>query len=115
MGNTHEYLRVKMGESQIWENQQEKLLGVLIDKNLNFNEHLSVICNKVSSKVNALARIVKLNPLDRKRILMTVFIESQFSYCLLIWMFCSRKMNRRIHERAPRLVYDDYVSSFDEL
>ena len=33
-------------------------------------------------------------------------------------MFCSRKLNRRInyiHERAIRLVYDDYTSTFEEL
>ena len=33
-------------------------------------------------------------------------------------MFCSMKMNRKINhieERALRLVYDDYLSSFDEL
>ena len=49
---------------------------------------------------------------------MRVFIESQFSYCPLLWMFCSRRINRRInytHERALRLVYDDYISSFEDL
>ena len=49
---------------------------------------------------------------------MRSFIESQFSYCPLIWMFCSRKMNRKInhiHERALRLVYDDYMTPFEEL
>ena len=49
---------------------------------------------------------------------MKAFIESQFSYCPLIWMFCSRKMNRKInyiHERALRLVYDDYTTSFNDL
>ena len=33
-------------------------------------------------------------------------------------MFCSRKMNRKInhiHERALRLVYDDYLASFQDL
>ena len=48
MGNTPEYLWVKVGKSRIWESQQEKLLGVIIDKNLNFNEHLSVICHCIS-------------------------------------------------------------------
>ena len=50
--------------------------------------------------------------------LLKTFIESQFSYCPLIWMFCSIKMNRKInhiHERALRLVYNDYTSSFGEL
>ena len=66
----------------------------------------------------ALARMVKILPFDKKRLLLKSFIESQFSYCPLIWMFCSRKMNAKInhiHERALRLVYDDYVTSFENL
>ena len=46
------------------------------------------------------------------------FVESQFKYCPLTWMFHSRKSNNkinRIHERALRIVYDDYTSSFEEL
>ena len=50
---------------------------------------------------------------------MNAFIEPQFSYCPLIWMFChSRRLNKRInhiHERGLRIVYEDYVSSFAEL
>ena len=49
---------------------------------------------------------------------MKAFVESQFSHCPLVWMFCSRKMNRKInhiHERALRLVYNDYNLSFEEL
>ena len=110
-GNTPEYLWAKIGEHVIWESPQEKLLGLTIDKNLNFEAHLSNVCKKASVKVTALARLVKLVPFERKRLLMKSFIESQFSYCPLIWMFCSRKMNQKInhiHERALRLGYQDY-------
>ena len=47
-----------------------------------------------------------------------MFIESQFSYCPLVWMFCSKKMNKkinRLHERALRMVYNNYSSTFEEL
>ena len=116
--NTNEHLWVKVGDAMIWESQNEKLLGLTIDKNLKFNIHLANICKKASQKVSALSRVAKILPLHRKRELLKAFIESQFSYCPLIWMFCSRKMNRKInhiHERALRLVYDDYISSFKEL
>ena len=46
------------------------------------------------------------------------FIESQFSYCPLIWMFHSRTLNNkinRLHEKALRIVYEDYKSKLDEL
>ena len=116
--NTNEHLWLKVGNVKIWESSEEKLLGVTIDKDLKFNSHLSNLCNKVSQKVSALARVAKLLPFYRKRILLKTFIESQFSYCPLIWMFCSRQMNRKInhiHERALRIVYNDYTTTFDDL
>ena len=50
---------------------------------------------------------------------MNSFVESQFSYCPLIWMYCcsivlNRRINR-IHERGLRIVYKDYTSTFEEL
>ena len=49
---------------------------------------------------------------------MKAFIEAQFSYCSIIWMFHSRTLNNRInnlHERALRIVYNDHTSTFSEL
>ena len=49
---------------------------------------------------------------------MKVFIDSQFGYCPLMWMFCDRTLNNRInqlHERTLHLVYKDATVSFDEL
>ena len=117
-GNTPEFLCAKVGNGLIWESRYEKLLGLTIDKNLNFNQHLSILCKEVSANVSALARMVKIIPFEKRRFIMKSFIESKFSYCPLIWMFCSRKMNRKIyhiHERALRLVYEDYVTSFEDL
>ena len=55
---------------------------------------------------------------SRRRLVIRSFISSQFGYCPLVWMFHSRRLNNRInsiHERSLRLVYDDKVSSFEEL
>lgn len=117
-GNTSEHIYANIGNEIIWESSHEKLLGLMIDKKLSFETHLNNICKKASSKVTALSRMMNFIPMEKKRLLMKAFIESQFSYCSLLWMFCSRKMNNRInhiHERALRLVYEDYTSSFDEL
>ena len=113
-----EHLWVKVGNEMIWESQFEKLLGITVDKNLSFSLHLKELCKKVSQKVSALARIVNILPFQKRHILMKTFIESQFSYCPLVWMFCSRSLNNKInhiHERALRLVYQDYKSSFEDL
>ena len=54
----------------------------------------------------------------KRRIVMKTFIESQFNYCPLIWMFHSRTINNkinRLHERALRIVYSDFKSTFEGL
>ena len=56
--------------------------------------------------------------IEKKRIIMKAFIESQFGYCPLIWMFHSRSLNNkinRIHERALQITYNDKSSSFQDL
>ena len=43
---------------------------------------------------------------------------SNFSYCPLIWLFCSKGANseiNRTHKRALRALYGDYESTFEEL
>ena len=55
---------------------------------------------------------------NKKRVLMKEFIESQFSYCPLIWIFHSRGVNNkinRLHERSLRIVYKGNISSFKDL
>ena len=102
-GNVIEHLWAKVGDELIWESAEEKLLGVTIDKNLNFNSHLSSLCNKVGQKVTVLSRIVKLLSFHQRRIILKTFIESQFSYCTLVWMFCNIEMNKKInhvHEKG---------------
>ena len=113
-----EHLWVRVGDEKIWESQSEKLLGMIVDKKLNFDLHLRTLCRKVNQKVSALARIVPILPFPKRHLIMKTFIESQFSYCPLVWMFCSNTMNNKInhiHERALRLVYQDYSSTFEEL
>ena len=116
---TPEMLWIQVGEQVIWESRQERLLGVNVDKALSFKQHVENLCKNAGSKVTALARLVRILSMEKKKILMTAFIEAQFSHCPLVWMYChSRKLNNRInvvHERGLRMVYEYYTSTFEEL
>ena len=49
---------------------------------------------------------------------MKTFVQSQFNYCPLTWMFHNRTMNNkinRLHERALRIVYNDDNLTFTQL
>ena len=96
----------------------EELLGVTIDSNLNFKEHILSLCKKANHKLHALSRVSKYVTLNKCRILMKFVIISQFNYCPLIWMIHNRGLSNKInhmYERALRIVYDDYSSSFEDL
>ena len=109
---------VYIEDTKIWENDSVQLLGVTIDNKLRFDDHLSEICRKAENKLSALTRIFKFLNFDKRRQLVKAFFESQFKYCSLVWMFCSRTTNNKInslHKRALRLIYEDYNATFEEL
>ena len=103
---------------QITSSTAETLLGITNYSEVNFENHLSAVCDKVSRKINALGRMANYMSLEIRGIVMKTFIEFQFNYCPLIWMFHSRTINNKInclHERALRIVYFDFKSSFEGL
>ena len=107
---------VSIDGTQITSSTAETLLGITIDSELNFENHFSAICNKVSRNINALGRIANYMSLEKPRIVMKTFIESQCNFCPLIWTFHSQIINNkinRLHERALKIV--DFKSSFEGL
>ena len=109
---------INLNGTKLASSSYEKLLGILIDRDLSFDKHIKSLCRKAGQKLNALARISNYLTHDQKRLLLNSIIKSQFSYCPLIWMFCSRSLNNlinRIHERALRLIHNDHVSTFQDI
>ena len=114
-GYKHESIWAKIGDARIWESNKQKLLGVHIDRTLCFDEHVSNLCKKAGRKLSVLARLSSYMTLTQRRVLMKSFIEAQFGYCPLVWMFHGRVLNRKInhlHEPSLRILYKDSISSF---
>ena len=93
-----------------------EFLGVKIDNNLRFDEHVSSICLKANRKLSALTRETKFVPFKKRYILFKAFRESQSKYCPLAHfpMFQGRQINdknNKLHERALRIVYNDADTS----
>ena len=101
-------LSVKLGNETIQSSDSVELLGITIDKNLNFTAHVSNLIKKRNQKLSE----------DKLKVLMKTFIQSQFNYSPLVWMFHNRMLNHKINklqERALRIVYKDNTSTSQEL
>ena len=97
------------GSSRLGKNQV-KLLGIAIDNELKFDDHITKICCKGNNKLSALSRLARYLSVKQKKLPYMLFIEAQFKYCPITWMLCSRSCNNKINklqERVLRLVYDD--------
>ena len=91
-----------------------KLLGVIIDKDLNFTEHISQVCLKTNKMIVVLRRLKNLIPIHAKLRIDKTAILPRLTYCSLVWHFCCASDTRKlegINERRLRTVFCDRVSS----
>ena len=95
-----------------------KLLGINIDDQLKFNEHISILCSKAAMQLNALSRLQKYMGKSEKEAIINSFILSNFNYCPLVWHFSSCESIRKIEKiqkRCLRIILNDYKSDYETL
>ena len=95
-----------------------ELLGITLNKNINFKRHIQNICHKAINRSKALLLIRKFLNLEQPQVLAEAYISSNFRYCPLIWMFCSKMSGNlfvKTHYRTLRATYDTQTRPYDEL
>ena len=78
----HELLWANISRSKLWESEKQKLLGIVIDRNLCFDEYMSQ-CKKAGRKLSVLVRICKVMTNERKRMLMKALLNLSLVIVLL--------------------------------
>ena len=93
------------------------LLGLTIDNRLTFMDHVNIMCWRASFKLHALRRIRKYLTTNKAKLLYNAFINSQFDYASIIWMFCHKQDYLKIEKiqyKALKIVYNSN-ESYEEL
>ena len=99
------------------ESDEVELLGLTIDKELNFSKHIDKLCCNAQYKLHALRRIRKYLSLEKAKMLGNAFIDSQFNYAPLIWMFCRKGLYlkmQKIHHKTLKVIYQSN-KTYEEL
>ena len=86
--NSQESNPPRVGDLHINNSLSKKLQGMTFDCKLKFNKNIEDICQKVSQKLNAIARLAPYMGTTKKRIVMNAFFKSQFNYYPLVRMSC---------------------------
>ena len=81
------------GKNKIESSTEVTLLGVKTNKQPKFKSHIEM-CRKAAYKLHALRRIRKYLTVEKAKLLVKLFafINSQFTYAPLIWMFAGKHL-----------------------
>ena len=90
LGKSENKLNFKLADIDIKTAEKTCLLGVVLDKKLRFDDHISSICRKVSAQISALNRLKNILPLKTKESLYRAFVPPFFNYCNQIWHHCGK-------------------------
>ena len=66
-GYKHENIWAGNGEVKIWESLKQVLLGVVIYRDLSFNEYVSSLCKKAGKKLIRFIKIIESNEFSTKK------------------------------------------------
>ena len=108
-------LDLSIGTCQLQTTDCDKLLGVLIDKDLNFKTHVKKIHSKVSQSIALLRRIKKFLPINARIKFFNAYIMPHFEYCCTVWGDSTDVTSLcKLQNRVARLILDkpyDFPSS----
>ena len=92
----HRRQRLEINSITVKESNKVILLGITIDNKLVFKKHIENLCRAAQYKLHALTCIRKYLTLDKAFLLGSTFINSQFDYAPLIWMFCRKTLYHKL-------------------
>ena len=116
--NSKDHMTFNINGVEITSEDHVKLLGVFLDKNLNFHHHVEKIIRKAGAQLRVLQRLSKLLDTSSKMLIFHSFILSHFTYCCLVWHFCGSTLANRLEKiqyRALKFVYSDHSADYESL
>ena len=111
-------ISLRVANTDVKLNDCVKLLGVYIDYELKFTNHVDHLCKRTSRQLSAIRRIAKYLNKDCIMKLFNAFILSIFNYSSIVWHFCPHESTskvEKIHKSASRIVLNDCKSNYDTL
>ena len=82
---------LNINQTKVKESEKVVLLGLTMDNQLTFKDHVDTLHSTANYKLYALRRIRKYLTLEKAKLLYNAFMNSQFNDVPVIWMFCRKK------------------------
>lgn len=107
--NSDDCLNITVQGTHIEQVTSEKMLGVLIDNSLTWNQQVQKVKKTVLFKIHILRKIKKYLPLNIRKMFYNYYIKPHLDYCCSVWGETSKKNHiilTKLQKQAARLILD---------
>ena len=95
---------IKINSSSIYQTDSIKFLGIIIDKNLNFKQHITVMSSKLSKSVGLLHRLKHYLPEEIMKKLYYSLIHPYLNYGIESWHGASQSAVSGVHVLQKKVI-----------
>ena len=96
-----------------------KSLGVKIDQNLKWDDHIQMISKKVASGISAIKRVRNFVLHETLLTIYRALVQPHFNNCSAVWGNCNKGLSEKLQKlqnRAARIIsFSNYDASLKEL
>ena len=100
----------------------DKVLGVYVDENLSWSQHIKTVTTKMSRNIWLLSQISKYLSHDHRIIFYKSYIQPHIDYCNIVWGNCPKTALakiERLQKRACKVIlnynYDEILQAMSNL
>ena len=107
LSNLGKTVPIFLGDKQIKRVKHTKYLGVHLDENLKWEEHIDNICSKINRSINGLRQARGYVDLDVLKTIYNALIQPVFDYCDAVWGNLNKGLASKIQKlqnRAARVI-----------
>ena len=96
-------LQLQVNSTELEQMNSHKLLGVTIDSQLTFDQHVENLCTKLSQRIAVLRKIRRFLPLDQRKLYYNAMIKQTMPYASTVWTSCSVENMQKVFKLQKRV------------
>ena len=85
----HSTLQLRSKSSELNQVHSHKLLGLTIDSQLSFDQHVDDLCKTSAQRIAVLRKIRRSLPLEERKLYYNAMIKQTMLYASTVWTSCS--------------------------
>ena len=74
------------------------ILGFILDSNLTFEKHISVVVQRCYATLSGLAKFSRRLPLQVKKLIIEALVFPHIMYCATVWAGCNKTQRKRVQK-----------------